>query len=230
VLDVDRFVEEGYLHLPGAVAPDVVDTVRRFAEDLVVHDGSYWQLGQITVYDLPALVDAVSPAVREAFDAVLGRGRWFVDANWGFPTRFPGPLEEVWHIDGDWFTHHLSSSEQVLVTIFLWQDVGEDDSPTLLQPGSHRQVAQLIADAEPRGIPGDEVLATVSAAIDGTGSVAATGTAGDVYVCHPFLAHSLNPVGPKARRVISNACIHHWGPLPFREGDLNAVERAIATR
>jgi ectoine hydroxylase-related dioxygenase (phytanoyl-CoA dioxygenase family) len=134
----------------------------------------------------------------------------------------------AWHIDGDWFTHHLGSAEQVLTPIFLWDDVGEDDGPTLLAAGSHRRVAQLLAEHEPSGIPGDRILAAVDEVVDGREAVAATGRAGDVYLCHPHLVHSINPMGAPRRRVISNVCVHHWGPLRFRDGDLNAVERAIA--
>jgi hypothetical protein len=47
-------------------------------------------------------------------------------------------------------------------------------------------------------------------------AVPATGTAGDVYICHPFLAHSVNPVGPRRRRVISNVCVHGRAPIDIR--------------
>lgn len=40
----------------------------------------------------------------------------------GFPTWFPGQEHLLWHIDGDWFTHHLTSGEQVLTPMFLWQE------------------------------------------------------------------------------------------------------------
>ena len=224
MLDVDEFIERGYVHLPGAVDAVVAESVRQAAEALVVPDGEPWQLGLATVYDIPALVDALSPAVRAGTDALLGPGRWFYDSVWGFPTRFPGPAESIWHFDGDWFTHHLRSAEHVLTPLFLWQDTGDGESPTLLRPGSHHAVARLVAAAEPDGIPGSGTEVDVEGCTD---VVAAVGRAGDVYLCHPFLLHAVNADGPQARRVISNVVVHHWGPLPFRDGDLNAVERAM---
>jgi hypothetical protein len=224
VLDVDEFIERGYAHLPGAVVPAVAEEVRQAAEALVAPAGEPWQLGLASVYDVPALVDALSPAVRAGFDAVLGDGRWFLDAVWGFPTRFPGPAESIWHFDGDWFTHHLWSNEQVLAPLFLWQDVGDDDSPTLLRPGSHHPVARLVAAAEPRGIPGSGTQVDVEGCPE---VVPAVGRAGDVYLCHPFLLHAVNPVGPRARRVISNVTVHAWAALTFEEDRMSAVERAI---
>jgi hypothetical protein len=225
VLDVDEFIERGYVHLPGAVDPAVAAEVRQFAEALVVPSGEPWQHGLATVYDVPTLVQTVSPAVRAGFDAVLGPGRWFVDAVWGFPTRFPGPSESKWHFDGDWFTHHLGSNEQVLAPLFLWQDVGDDDSPTLLRPGSHHAVARLVAAAEPDGIPGSATQVDLEGC---TEVVPAVGRAGDVYLCHPFLLHGINPVGPRERRVLSNVTVHAWSPLTFEGHDMSAVERAIA--
>jgi hypothetical protein len=224
VLDVEAFIDRGYVRLPGAVDPEVATSVRQAAEALVVPDGQAWQLGLATVYDVPALVGAISPAVRTGMDAVLGAGRWFCDSVWGFPTGFPGPAESIWHFDGDWFTHHLSSPEQVLSPLFLWQDTGDDDGPTLLRPGSHHAIARIVAAAEPYGIPGSGTQVDVEGCAE---VVPAVGRAGDVYLCHPFLLHAVNPDGPRARRVISNVAVHHWGPLPFRSGDLNAVERAM---
>jgi hypothetical protein len=109
----------------------------------------------------------------------------------------------------------------------LWQEVGGDDSPTLLAPGSHRDVARLLASHEPDGIPGDEIIQSVHDGITVEHAVAATGEAGDVYLCHPFLAHTINPVGPEGARIISNCWIH--GRRDIDPGTpTTAVERAIA--
>ena len=61
-------------------------------------------------------------------------------------------------------------------------------------------------------------------------TVEATGSAGDVFVCHPFLAHSINPVGPARARHISNVAVHGFAPLDLDEdhGQLTPVERSIA--
>jgi Phytanoyl-CoA dioxygenase (PhyH) len=209
VLDLDEFRARGFVRVRGAVPRDLAAGVHSFATELVPDDGSAWSLGQTTVYDFPSLAHAISPIVRQAFDALLGQGGWFVDANWGFPTRFGGSVEVGWHVDGDWFHHHIDSPEQVLTPIFLWHDVGEDDAPTLLAPGSHVRVAEMLAELEPTGMPGAAHRQAVHPIVDGAEAVPAVGDAGDVYACHPLLAHSIHPDGPAGgRRVVSNVCVH----------------------
>lgn len=224
VVDLDEFRERGFIRIDGALPLQLAATVNTFATELVQDDGSPWALGQATVYDFPPLAHAISPSVRQSFDLVLGTGSWFVDSNWGFPTRFHGTVEPGWHIDGDWFNHHIDSPEQVLTPIYLWHDVGDEDSPTLLMPGSHVRVAEMLLDREPDGMPGAAHLQAVHGLIEdgGDGAVPAVGSAGDVYLCHPLLAHSINPESPgAARRVVSNVCVHGRGrrrldELPWR--------------
>lgn len=230
VVDVDSFIADGFVRVPGAVSSVLAREIRRQASLLMDEEPSEaWRLGQSSVYDLPVLNEALTPAVREAFDVLMGNRRWHLAANWGFPTRFPGPLKPRWHIDGDWFTHHLTSGEQVLTPIFLWSDVDDHDGPTLLEVGSHRWVARLLAGREPDGVPGPEIVQVIDAAAKPEAVVVATGEAGDVIVCHPFLAHTINPAGPATEpRFISNVCVHGYGPLQLSaKGDSSPVEVAI---
>src|SRR5579862_5775181 len=158
--EIASFVTDGFVRVSGAVPLDVVAEVRAAAAARVPPACTdSWFLGHASVYDLPVLVQALTPTVRDAFDSLMGEGRWHLAANWGLPTRLPGPGGPAvgWHIDGDWFRHHLTSGEQVLSPIFLWDDVGPDDGPTLLAVGSHHSVARLLRDSEPDGIPGDEI-------------------------------------------------------------------------
>jgi hypothetical protein len=214
-IDVDAFVERGCVRLPGAVPRGVAQQVRIAAQGLVGDGdpGEPWRLGQASVYDLPALVDAATPAVRAAFDALAGDDQWHLAANWGFPTRFPRDCDTLWHIDGDWFTHHVTSAEQVLTPIFLWDDVDVDDSPTLLGVGSHLAVARLLADTEPEAISGERIGRVVHDNVTCDDVEQATGAAGDVIICHPFLAHTINPAGPMRPRRISNVAVHGRAPL-----------------
>jgi hypothetical protein len=118
----------------------------------------------------------------------------------------------------------------VLSPIFLWDDVGPDDGPTLLAPGSHLRVARLLRDAEPDGVPGDEIGRFFHGRLQVDATIAATGTAGDVIICHPLLAHSVNPLGPSGPRYISNIAVHGFAPLNIDPAiaRLAPVERAIA--
>jgi hypothetical protein len=211
----------------------VAQRIRIAAQRLVGEGtaGEPWRLGQATVYDLPTLIKAATPPVRAAFDTLAGENRWHLTANWGFPTRFPGRCASVWHIDGDWFTHHVTSGEQVLTPIFLWDDVGVDDSPTLLGVGSHLAVARLLAAREPEGIPGEDIGRVVHDNVHCDDLEQATGATGDVIICHPFLAHAINPAGPMRPRYISNVAVHGTGPLQITTNsasELTPVELAIS--
>lgn len=107
-------------------------------------------------------------------------------------------------------------------------NVDHDGGPTLLARGTHREVARLLARREPEGIPGDRIGSTVHDAINVVvDAVPATGTAGDVYVCHPFLAHSFNPIGPTEPRVVSNVCVHGRSAIDLRSPS-TPVDRAVA--
>jgi hypothetical protein len=229
-IDVESFIRDGYVRIPGAVPQTLARAIGEQAA-LLVGDGAgaSWRLGLASVYDVPVLVEALTPVVRAASDALIGTGRWHLAAIWGFPTRFPGASDTLWHVDGDWFTHHVTSGEQVLTPIFLWDDVGIDDSPTLLAVGSHLGVARLLADHEPEGVAGTHIGQVVDSTVARDEVAAATGEAGDLIVCHPFLAHSVNPAGPTRPRFISNVAVHGKQPLaigPTRETS-SPVESAI---
>jgi hypothetical protein len=224
-------MRDGFVWLRGAVPSHVVAEIKQGAAARVPSDCSDpWYLATAAVYDLPVLVQAITPRTRGAFDSLVGEGRWHVAGIWGFPTRLPGPCRVQWHIDGDWFTHHTTSGEQVLTPIFLWEDVGPADSPTLLSPGSHHRVARFLSSAEPSGVPGSEIHAFIHERLQVGETVSATGAAGDVVVCHPFLAHTINPVGPHRPRYISNVAVHGFAPLNLdaTAGALSPVEAAVA--
>jgi hypothetical protein len=88
----------------------------------------------------------------------------------------------------------------------------------------------LLAAHEPDGVPGSAIAATVHDSVPITDVVAATGGAGDVIVCHPFLVHSINPTSPPRERIASNVAVHGFEPLRLN-GDptsLSPAERMVA--
>jgi hypothetical protein len=114
-----------------------------------------------------------------------------------FAVRFPvdgDPRDDGWHIDGSydgpdgayWVNHR--SRGRALLMLALFSDVGEDDAPTRIRVGSHRLMTPVLDAFGNKGLPAvrvplpDEVRALPMAL--------ATGRAGDVYLCHPFLVHA----------------------------------------
>jgi hypothetical protein len=92
-----------------------------------------------------------------ALDQIVGHGRWLPRTSLGtFPLRFPSvldPGDTGWHVDAsfpgpdpnDYFTYriNLRSRGRALLMLFLFTDVGDEDAPTRLRVGSHREVARI---------------------------------------------------------------------------------------
>lgn len=123
--------------------------------------------------------------------ALQGLGTW--------PVRFPhddDPGDAGWHVEGsipvgDGVGLNVRSDGRALLLLFLFSDVGEHDAPTRVRVGSHRDVPRLLA---PHGDTGAEFFAFAPDAATGHRPVMhATGTAGDVHLCHSFLVHSAQP-------------------------------------
>jgi Phytanoyl-CoA dioxygenase (PhyH) len=143
------------------------------------------------------------PRLLDAVGRLINPDAWQARPNLGvFVVRFPSeedPGDAGWHIDssfqppGDsrWFVNYLSR-ERALLLLCLMSDVGMDDAPSRLLPGSHLEMARLLAPAGEEGLPGayegQESEIPLPASTDG--EVFATGAAGDVFVCHPFLVHA----------------------------------------
>jgi len=148
---------------------------------------------------------ANAPVLLDAFDQLVGKGRWLPREGLGsFPVRFPSPQDPGdtgWHVDlsfpGDdcdpneqldfsaWRVN-VTSRGRALLMLFLFSEVGVNDAPTLIRVGSHTDMVRLLAPAGESGLSHmnlDRMGADRPLAL-------ATGQAGTVYLCHPFLVHS----------------------------------------
>jgi len=151
----------------------------------------------------PFVAAANTPRLHAAWDALVGPGRWAPPRGLGtFVIRFPSPdppRDDGWHVDMSFGTEspdfmewriNAASRGRALLMLFLLSDVGPDDAPTRIRVGSHRIIAR---ELEPHGEAG---LSLRELAADGFESTArceellATGEAGTVYLCHPFLVHA----------------------------------------
>ncbi|GGA81170.1 hypothetical protein GCM10011385_39300 [Nitratireductor aestuarii] len=122
-----------------------------------------------------------------------------------FPVRFPSPDEPGdvgWHVDASFGTDNpdfmqwrvnVKSRGRALLMLFLFSDVGELDAPTKVRKGSHRAIARQLLPAGEDGLTLGELAADGFASTAGCEEVLATGEAGTVYLCHPFLVHSAQP-------------------------------------
>jgi hypothetical protein len=76
--------------------------------------------------------------------------------------------------------------------LFLFSDVGEMDAPTRIITGSHMTVARLLQPAGEEGMSFMELAGKLGQCLNAPIALA-TGQAGTVYLCHPFLVHAALP-------------------------------------
>lgn len=248
--EVAAFVREGVVRIDGAFPRAVADACRAVLwrdAGLDAADASTWTKPVIRLgnYHDPAFVGAANtPVLHGAFDRLVGCGRWVAPASVGtFPVRFPStqdPGDAGWHIDasfappdGDAHDYmawrvNVRSKGRALLMLLLFSDVGPDDAPTRIRIGSHLSIARALAGA---GEDGATVFAlqdayTATAALP---EITATGDAGTVYLCHPFLVHAAQPHRGTRPRFMAQPPLFPAQPLSLTraDGDYSAVERAI---
>jgi hypothetical protein len=74
--------------------------------------------------------------------------------------------------------------------LFLLSDVGCDDAPTRIRRGSHLHLPAMLEPAGEAGLSFDEISRSIRSRLPDLPIDQATGQAGDVYLCHPFLVHA----------------------------------------
>jgi hypothetical protein len=157
-----------------------------------------------------------------------------------FPVRLPSaddPGDAGWHIDMsfgwdkadfmDWRAN-VHSKGRALLMLFLFSDVGEDDASTRIRAGSHLDIARMLSPAGEAGLTTREIIAH----LPGTAQrkeVLATGAAGTVYLCHPFLVHAAQPHRGTRPRFLAQPPLLPLAPLRIdgEKGKLSPVEFAI---
>jgi hypothetical protein len=162
--EIDRFVADGFVAVRGAIPPDVI----RACQDVIWaelatggvrrDDPATWSkpvIRIITPGGGPFVAAGTTGPVGEACDQLLGPGRWIRHPGVGgtIPARFPSlddPGDAGWHIEGSYADHRgqrvsLRSRGRGLLALYLFTDVGPDDAPTRIRPGSHLDVPAILA-------------------------------------------------------------------------------------
>jgi hypothetical protein len=209
---IDQFINDGYIRLENAFSPTLAAEARAILwkdTGCSPTDPSTWTqpVIRLGMYTQPPFIAAANTTVlHTAFDQLVGPGRWIPCQSMGtFPVRFPSPDnsgDTGWHVDasfpgvnpGNYFEWRINvrSKGRALLMLFLFSDVGEADAPTRIRIGSHRDVARMLQPAGDAGLSFMELADTLST-IYTHNEVVATGSAGTVYLCHPFIAHAAQP-------------------------------------
>ena len=241
--EIERFVDHGYVKVEQAFSADV--GARCVAElwdviDADPDDRSTWTQPVVRIGGMatPAFVEAANtPRLHDAFDQLVGEGRWVARGGLGaFPVRFPvagDPGDDGWHLDGSFAGSrgesrvNLRSDGRALLMLFLFSDVGESDAPTRIRRGSHLDVPALLTAYGEQGREWMSLCTDVVPASEGRPVDLATGSVGDVYLCHPFLVHAAQPHRGRRPRILAQPPLDPLGRLDLDVEPPSPVVRAI---
>ena len=248
---IEQFITNGFIRVDHAFPRECADAARAIlwqATGCNPDDPRTWtqpviRLGMFT--QSPFIEAANTPRLHAAFDQLVGPGRWRRPGAIGtFPVRFPSaadPADAGWHIDVSFGTDpldfmswraNIASKGRALLMLFLFSDVGERDAPTRIRAGSHADIARQLAPAGDQGLTLRELAVDEFAASAHRPLVTATGRAGTVYLCHPFLVHAAQPHRGERPRFMAQPPLLPADPDNRPPGDAypmqQATERALA--
>ena len=244
---IEQFISNGFLRMDAAFPREQADAARAIlwkASGCNPDDPASWtqpviRLGMFT--QAPFIEAANTPRLHAAFDQLVGHERWLRPGAIGtFPVRFPStvnPGDAGWHIDMSFGTEtpdfmswraNIHSKGRALLMLFLFSDVGEHDAPTRIRVGSHADIARQLAPAGEQGLALRDLAADGFATSAHRPIVSATGDAGTVFLCHPFLVHAAQPHQGARPRFLAQPPLLPVDSDNRPHGDLNPVERATA--
>lgn len=243
---IEHFIHQGFVRLDDAFPRATATAAREILwrdTGCDPNDPQTWtkpviRLGMYS--DQPFIEAANTAFLHQAFDQLVGPGRWLPCGAMGtFPIRFPSPEDTGdtgWHVDVSFgwddpdfmnWRVNVSSKGRALLMLFLFSDIGPDDAPTRLLPESHKDIARSLAGAGDDGLTLREIVSV----IEGIGprrEAFATGRAGTVYLCHPFLVHAAQPHLGQLPRFMAQPPLlpRQEQQLERRDGCYSVVERA----
>jgi hypothetical protein len=209
---VSQFVDQGFVRLDDAFPAELAATCRAALWASIglspdVPEG--WKAPVVRVPFMataPFVAAANTPRLHRAYDQLVGAGRWVTPRGLGsFPIRFPSPEspgDDGWHVDVSFGTDHpdflewrvnVKSRGRALLMLFLFSDVGPLDAPTRIRVGSHSVIARQLLPHGENGLTLRQLAADGFASTVDCAEALATGPAGTVYLCHPFLVHAAQP-------------------------------------
>jgi len=206
---IDSFIDNGYVKIENAFSTEIADACRAIlwkATSCDPHHPDSWTQPVIRIGELghePFKKAANTPILHHAFDQLVGKDNWLPRFTLGsFPIRFPGKEQANdigWHVDASFageevknyfeWRINIHSKARALLMLFLFSDVSEQDAPTRLKVSSHFDVAKILEPEGEKGLTFMQLAQRLNT-ISKKEEIVATGKAGTVYLCHPFLVHA----------------------------------------
>jgi hypothetical protein len=243
---IQSFINDGFIRINNVFSPNLASEARDILwKDIPFNrnDRSTWtqpviRLGMYS--QEPFLKAANNPTLHGAFDQLVGSDKWLPCGSMGaFPVRFPStinPRDSAWHVDAgfpgddptDFFNWRINihSKGRGLLMLFLFSDVTELDAPTRILKGSHIEVAKLLKPKGDAGMSFMELAGELST-LTKMEEALATGKAGTVYLCHPFLVHAAQMHRGSEPKFMAQPPLLTKSPFNFNDSALSPVEKAI---
>jgi hypothetical protein len=241
---VHMFIEDGFVRLDDVFSRTVAAEARQLLwrdTGFDPDDRSTWTKPVVRLGEYvggPFLETLRSPVLRPVLDQLVGPGAWLPRGSLGsFVVRFPHadpPNDDGWHVDAsfpganpaDPWRINLRSQGRALLMLFLFSDVGEHDAPARLRVGSHADVARILAAEGDAGLSFMELAGKLDATSHRRVALA-TGSAGTVYLCHPFTVHAGQAHRGSEPRFLAQPAVLMKQPFALKEQGAYPVEQAI---
>ena len=207
--EIEHFIHKGFVRLENSFPRELADSaVEILWNDLPCDrsDSSTWlepviRLGMYT--NDPFVRSANTTKLHNVFNQLIGKDKWIPCQNVGtFPVRFPSdkqPDDTGKHVDASFpgndptnfleWRVNVKSKGRALLMLILYSDVSENDAPTVIYECSHIDVAGLLSSEGEAGLSFMDLAGKLNT-LPNRKEVFATGKAGTIYLCHPFLVHS----------------------------------------
>jgi len=247
--EINAFISNGFVKIDNAFPRPIADECRAILWKATQCDPdkpNTWTQPVIRIGDIgiePFKNAANTPELHSAFDQLVGKDNWWPRMTLGsFPIRFPSktPANDTgWHVDASFpgsdgsnnyseWRINVHSKGRALLMLFLFSDVAENDAPTVIRVGSHLDVAKIL---EPEGDDGLSFmeLARKLNTLPKRKETLATGQAGTVYLCHPFIVHAAQDHHGTTPKFMAQPPLlpKHSFDLSRPEDELCPVEAAI---
>lgn len=246
--EITQFIQDGFVRIDKAFSRHIADKALDILwKDLPCDrsDPKSWKepVIRLGMYSQQPFIESVnSPRLYAIFDQLIGEGKWIPCKSVGtFPVRFPSDQQAPdtgKHVDASFpgndpnnfleWRINVKSKGRALLMLLLYSDVSENDAPTIIFKGSHLDVAKLLSAKGDLGLSFMELSSQING-LPEREEVYATGKAGTIYLCHPFLVHAAQAHKGQAPRFMAQPPLMLKGDLSVMEtaGDYSPVEAAI---
>ena len=246
--EIEQFIHNGFVRIDNAFSQEIADK----ALDILWNDLPYDRSNPSTwtepvirlgMYTQQPFIDSLNTGkLHSAFNQLIGEDKWIPCRSVGtFPVRFPSdqqPNDTGKHVDVSFpgndpnnyfeWRANVKSKGRALLMLALYSDVSENDAPTVIYEGSHIDIARLLSHVDDFGLSFMELAGKLDG-LPKRKEAYATGKAGTVYLCHPFLVHSAQPHRGVTPKFMAQPPLLLKGELTISGSDIGytPIERAI---